>query len=148
MNANRRALYLPVNRAALYEMFSTFDYVETANHIEQRPTTTVPNQALYLMNNSAVHEQSRRLIEQLPTSDPAVPLGDVPLDDVGSVVSDLFERLYARKPNENEVGRAIEFLKQTEAALLDVTDLRERRLQAWAALCRTLIAGNEFIYVE
>ena len=143
VNANRRALYLPVNRAALYEMFSTFDYVETANHIEQRPTTTVPNQALYLMNNSAVHEQSRRLIEQLPTSDPAVPL-----DDVGSVVSDLFERLYARQPNENEVGRSIEFLQQTEAALLDVADLRERRLQAWAALCRTLMAGNEFIYVE
>ncbi|MFY9255681.1 MAG: PSD1 and planctomycete cytochrome C domain-containing protein [Fuerstiella sp.] len=148
VNANRRALYLPVNRAALYEMFSTFDYVETANHIEQRPTTTVPNQALYLMNNSAIHEQSRRLIEQLPTSDPTVPLGDVPLDDVGAVVSDLFERLYARKPNDDEVGRSIEFLKQTEAALLDVTDLRERRLQAWAALCRTLIAGNEFIYVE
>ena len=148
VNANRRALYLPVNRAALYEMFSTFDYVETANHIEQRPTTTVPNQALYLMNNTAVHEQSRRLIEQLPTSDPAVLPGDVPLDDVGSVVSDLFERLYARRPNDNEVGRSIEFLKQTEAALLDVTNLRERRLQAWAALCRTLMAGNEFIYVD
>ena len=143
VNADRRALYLPVNRAALYEMFSTFDYVETANHIEQRPTTTVPNQALYLMNNSAVHEQSRRLIEQLATSDPAVPL-----DDVGSVVSDLFERLYARQPNDNEVGRSIEFLQQTEAALSDVTDVRERRLQAWAALCRTLMAGNEFIYVE
>ncbi len=143
VNANRRALYLPVNRAALYEMFSTFDYVETANHIEQRPTTTVPNQALYLMNSTSVHEQSRRLIEQLPTSDAAVPL-----DNVGSVVLDLFERLYARKPNDNEIGRSIEFLKQTEAVLLEVTDLRERRLQSWAALCRTLMAGNEFIYVE
>lgn len=92
------------------------------------------------MNNTAVHEQSRQLIEQLPTSDPRCSAGGCALqDDVGSVVSDLFERLYARRPNDNEVGRSIEFLKQTEAALLDVVDLRERRLQAWAALCRTLM---------
>jgi hypothetical protein len=143
VNANRRAIYLPVNRAALYEMFSTFDYVETANHIEQRPVTTVPNQALYLMNNSAVHEQSRRLIEQLPTTDPIVPLEELVI-----VVTDLFERLYTRQPDTEEISRCIEFLKQTETTLPDVTDLRERRLQAWAALCRTLIAGNEFIFVE
>ena len=70
------------------------------------------------------------------------------MGEVGAVVSDLFELLYARSPNDDEVRRSIEFLKQTEAALLDVIDLRERRLQAWAALCRTLMAGNEFIYVE
>lgn len=143
VNANRRAIYLPVNRAALYEMFSTFDYVETANHIEQRPVTTVPNQALYLMNNNTVHQQARRLIEQLPTSDPSVPL-----PELGTVVSQLFERLYARLPDESEISRSIDFLQRTETALADVTDVRERRLQAWSALCRTLIAGNEFIFVE
>jgi hypothetical protein len=58
VNANRRAVYLPINRAALYEMFSTFDYVETANHIEQRPTTTVPHQALFLLNSPIVHNQA------------------------------------------------------------------------------------------
>ena len=46
VDAKRRAIYLPVDRAAFYEMFSTFDYVETANHMERRPVTTVPNQAL------------------------------------------------------------------------------------------------------
>ncbi|MFM8479035.1 MAG: PSD1 and planctomycete cytochrome C domain-containing protein [Planctomycetaceae bacterium] len=143
VNSNRRAIYLPVNRAALYEMFSTFDYVETANHIEQRPVTTVPNQALYLMNNSAVHEQSRRLIEQLPTTDPAVPL-----QDVGTVVSALFERLYGRVPDAAEISRSIDFLQRTEAALSEIADVRERRLQAWSALSRTLMAGNEFIFVE
>jgi hypothetical protein len=143
VEAKRRAIYLPVDRSALYEMFSTFDYVETANHIEQRPSTTVPNQALYLMNNSTVHEQARRLIEQLPTSDPSVPLSDL-----GSVVADLFQRLYGRLPNDHETRRAILFLEQSEQALSAVEDIRERRLKSWAALCRTLIAGNEFIYVD
>lgn len=143
VNTNRRAIYLPVNRAAFYEMFSTFDYVETANHIEQRPVTTVPNQALYLMNSAVVHEQCRRLIEQLPTTDPTVPPGDL-----GPVVSDLFERLYGRLPDTAEIARCLDFLQRTEAASSDIADARERRLQAWSALCRTLVAGNEFIFVE
>lgn len=143
VDAQRRAIYLPVNRAALYEMFSTFDYVETANHIEQRPVTIVPNQALFFMNSTLVHDQARRLIEQLPTGDP-----DVPLQELGEVVSELFERLYARPPNSLEVQRALRFLDETEQVLASVEDLRERRLRAWAALGRTLMAGNEFVHVD
>jgi len=134
---------MPIDRAASYEMFSTFDYVETANHIEQRPVTTVPNQALFLLNSNLVHEQARRLIEQLPNLD-----HQVPNSDLGSVISDLFERLYGRNASGDETSRAITFLEQTQLALSQVTDDRERRLQSWAALCRTLIAGNEFMYVE
>ena len=143
VDSKRRAIYLPVDRAALYEMFSTFDYVETANHIEQRPVTTVPNQALFLLNSSMVHEQARRLIEQLPIQD-----HQVPITDLGSIVSDLFMRLYSRDANGDEISRAIRFLEQSQEALVHVANARERRLQAWAALCRTLIAGNEFVYVE
>ncbi len=142
-DANRRAIYLPIDRAALYEMFSTFDYVETANHIEQRPVTTVPNQALFLMNSRMVHEQARRLIETLPTSDPQVPL-----TDSAGPVSSLFQILYGRLPNPQEVVRSIQFLEETDAGLSSVGDPGERRLQVWAALCRTLMAANEFIYVD
>lgn len=143
VEAKRRAIYLPIDRAALYEMFSTFDYVETANHIEQRPVTTVPNQALFLLNSNLVHEQARRLIEQLPNLD-----HQVPVSDLGSVISDLFERLYSREARSDEISRAITFLEQSQLALSSVADDRERRVQAWAAFCRTLIAGNEFVYVE
>jgi hypothetical protein len=143
VDANRRAIYLPVDRAALYEMFSTFDYVETANHIEQRPVTTVPNQALFLMNSTMVYEQSRRLIEQLPTTDPSVPV-----QDLAPVVSTIFEKLYSRQPSAEEISRCIAFLEQSEQAFASTTDVRERRLQAWSALCRTLIAANDFIFVD
>lgn len=143
VEAKRRAIYLPIDRSALYEMFSTFDYVETGNHIEQRPVTTVPNQALFLMNSPLVHEQARQLIERLPTSDPAVPIADC-----GSVVSTLTEHLYGRAAGEAEILGALQFLTQAEATLQEISDVRERRLQAWAALCRTLMAGNEFLFVR
>jgi len=143
VDAARRAIYLPIDRAALYEMFSTFDYVETGNHIEQRPVTTVPNQALFLMNSSLVHSQSQKLTEQLPTLNP-----DLPVTDSQAAVGELFQRLYGREPQPEETQRAVRFLEQAEQTLESVADLRQRRVQTWAALCRTLIAGNEFIYVD
>jgi hypothetical protein len=143
VNAKRRAIYLPIDRAALYEMFSTFDYVETANHIEQRPTTTVPNQALFLMNSNMVHEQARQIVQHLQLANPAVPL-----EDSATSVASLFEHLYARQPTSDESARAIEFLQASDELLSSIADLHQRSVQSWAALCRTLIAGNEFVYVE
>ncbi len=140
VEAKRRAIYLPVNRAALYEMFSTFDYVETANHLERRPVTTVPNQALFLMNSTIVHEQSRSLIEQIEREHLS--------EDDASRISVLFEHLFARPASTFEITRTLQFLSQAEASLSAVEDSSERRLQAWSAFCRTLLASNEFIYVE
>jgi hypothetical protein len=164
VDAWRRAIYLPVNRAALYEMFSTFDYVETGNHLERRPVTTVPNQALFLMNSDIVHSQARRLVERVVQKDAgpvvntaeAAPERDTPVDSDTSVglqasqrrVSELFEHLFARPASDAEAARAVEFVDAVEAKLSTVEDPHERRLQAWSALCRTLMASNEFIYVE
>lgn len=142
VDSHRRAIYLPVDRSALYEVFSTFDYVETGNHLEQRPVTTVPNQALFLMNSPLVHEQSRRLISQLPTHDPLLPL-----TDAGPVVNTLFERLYGRPVGAAECRTALEFVAAAELTMTHIPDPNERRQQAWAALARTLMAGNEFLYV-
>jgi hypothetical protein len=143
VNSLRRAIYLPIDRAALYEMFSTFDYVETANHIEQRPVTTVPNQALFLMNSPIVHDQARRLIELngLGTVEPASP-------SAAAGVSTLFEQLFSRPPTVDEISLAVQFLEQAEQVSAGEHTPDARRSHAWAALCRTLIAGNEFLYVE
>jgi hypothetical protein len=160
--SHRRAVYLPINRSALYEMFSTFDYVETANHIEQRPTTTVPHQALFLLNSPLVHQQAERVARQVIDQS----------DDAAVRVDALFERFYARPPTAAQRVRALEFINQAEQSLTSQHDAGgqslpsptaeqpsqaepveapssdARQTQAWAALCRALIAGNEFIYID
>ena len=40
------------------------------------------------------------------------------------------------------------FLAVAESELSPIGDPNERRLQTLSALCRTLIAANEFVYVE
>lgn len=143
VEAPRRAVYLPIDRAALYEMFSTFDYVETAGHIEQRPTTIVPNQALFLLNSGLVHEQSRRLAEGQGGAE--TPFPSAAADEL---VSSLFEVLYGRPATNEERAEVTAFLQQIDQSLSGAADPRERRLQCWATLCRTLMAGNQFLFVD
>lgn len=138
VNANRRAVYLPINRAALYEMFSTFDYVETANHIEQRPTTTVPHQALFLLNSPIVHEQAIAVAKEL--------IADC--EPPEQRIEAIFRLLYARRPTEAELNRSLDFIAAAEIELESVQDLSQRTLQAWSALCRSMVAANEFVYID
>jgi hypothetical protein len=126
----RRTVYLSVNRAALFDLFSTFDYFEPANHIEQRSVSTVPSQALFLMNHSIVHEQADRLAAQMleTESDDRVRL------------ENMWMILSGRPPTGVEQDLALEFLADSAEP--------ENLQAAWASLCRTLIAGSMFSYVE
>lgn len=142
-DAKRRAIYLPINRAALYEMFSTFDYVETANHIEQRPATTVPQQALFLMNSSIVVGQAKNIARDLLRKEESGAA-----QNNRAMIGAAFERLYSRLPSEPEMDRTEQFLNAAETQLSAVSDPQDRRFQAWTALCRALIAANEFVYIE
>jgi len=137
-DAHRRAIYLPINRAALYEMFSTFDYVETANHIEQRPTTTVPHQALFLLNSPLVHQQADRIAGGLAVRSDPDP----------QRMESLFNLLYARPASVSEAERSSRFLQAAQQQLASIEDPHQREVQAWAALCRALIAANEFVYLD
>lgn len=138
VNANRRAVYLPINRAALYEMFSTFDYVETANHIEQRPTTTVPHQALFLLNSPMVHKQATAIAKEV------IAQFEAPDQRIEAI----FRTLYARRPTEAELSRSVDFIAAAEVELASVQAVPQRNLQVWSALCRSMIAANEFVYID
>lgn len=138
VDANRRAIYLPINRASLYEMFSTFDYVETANHIEQRATTTVPHQALFLLNSPMVHQQAAAIAKKL--------ISKFETDE--SRIRALFRLFYARQPTEAEMIRSLDFVETSASQLDAVSDPSERSVQTWGALCRSMIAANEFVYID
>src|SRR5690606_19137664 len=51
LDSPRRTLLLPINRAALNELLSTFAFVRPAASLEQRPATVVPHQTLFVMND-------------------------------------------------------------------------------------------------
>ena len=59
--SKRRAVYGFIDRQNLPGLFRTFDFASPDTHSPQRYTTTVPQQALFMMNSPFVIEQARAL---------------------------------------------------------------------------------------
>lgn len=95
----RRTLYGLVDRQYLPSTLRMFDFANPDLHTPHRSETTVPQQALFLMNHPLVLEQARAMAE---TSDAAAP----PQEKVRL----LFERVFQREPTEQEMTDALQLV--------------------------------------
>lgn len=136
----RRSIYLPVVRSALYEVFQAFDFADPSTLNGKRDSTTVAPQALFMLNSDFVLKQTKQLATRL--------LEQSELDDAGRILQ-LYEESLSRPPTDRETARGLEFVaKYAEAGLAKQLSAEESRLRAWQTLCRTVLASNEFVYLE
>lgn len=138
-NSQRRSVYLPVIRSALYELFQVFDFAEPSVLNGKRNSTTLATQALFMLNSALVAEQSRELATQLIA---------LPNSDDDARVRRAYELAFQREPSSSKVARAKEFVQQFAASAGASGTAEEQRLAAWRSFCRTLLAANEFLFVE
>jgi hypothetical protein len=145
----KRSIYLHINRAALADMFSVFDYVDPASHIEQRPVTTVPSQALFLMNSDLVTTSADRLAESLQRAS----------NDPMACIDAAYARILSRSPTDWERERMHSFLQQAHETLVSESPAESQppiedpaqdpiRRQALSAMVRALLACREFSWLE
>jgi hypothetical protein len=135
-----RAVYIPVVRSSMYDVFRAFDLPDPSTPNGDRDSTVVAPQALFMMNSSLVLKHSRSLAESL--------LGDGAIDDAGRIRV-AYERALARPPSARETDQALTFIARVEKALADRQDEgEERRALAWQSFCKALMASNEFIYLN
>lgn len=137
----RRAVYLPVIRAAVYDVYTAFDFGDPTVMNGDRASTTIAPQALFMLNGSIVLSATKAQASAI------VKLEGV---DDSERVRKLYLTCFGRPATQAEVTRALDFLSRFEAAYSRVpnTDKATWRLNAWQSLCKSLIASNEFIYVE
>ncbi len=143
-NNNRRSVYQPVVRSAIFEVFQAFDFADPSLPNGNRVTTTVAPQALFLMNSTLVADQSAAVAIRLIASVP----------DESDRLDALYRHMLGRRPTDVEIGQASAFISRyRRAAREDDKDktpgkdeTSERR--AWQALCRVLMAATEFVYSE
>lgn len=128
----RRAIYLPVIRNNLYTTFEQFDFPDPTMPTGNRSVTTVAPQALLLMNAPMVVSASTHLATQL------IQLSI----SEESRVEEAFQRILARKPADEEVIAALGLLRQVDDGS------QESLILAWSTLCQSLLAANEFIYIQ
>jgi hypothetical protein len=125
----RRALYLPIIRNHLYDMLEQFDYPDPTMPTGSRNSTVIAPQALIMMNAPVVMESSTRLAAKLAA-----------LSDEGQRVQQAYALLYARPPTDHEKADALTLIRELSAT--------EKPGRAWALLCQSLFATNEFIYLR
>jgi hypothetical protein len=98
----RRTVYGLVNRAALPEFFNTFDFAPPDMSSPKRVMTTVPQQALFMLNAPFVLQQAKALAAR-----PEVTR----TSDTDQRIRSLYRLLYQRPPSKAELGLTREFLQ-------------------------------------
>ncbi len=102
--SHRRTIYGLVDRRALPELYSQFDFANPDITTGKRYETTVPQQALFMMNNPLVVELSRKLVK---SSDFEELVGE------SAKIKYLYERIFQREPTEVEIKLGTDFVDQT-----------------------------------
>ena len=133
--SHRRALYLPVIRGRGYEMFNTFDYSDSGTHLARRTSTIVPHQALFMLNSPIVKDAAETLAIRFPTTSNT---------DNSHQIKRLFHRIFFRDPSSVEEKRALDYLSSLQELSASSTTTRT----SMGILIQSLIAANEFIYVD
>ncbi len=136
--STRRALYLPVIRNNLYELFQQFDYPDPATSTGRRESSVVSPQALLLMNSDLSQKAAEALAKRLFTH-----------EDLEARIRAACGLAYAREATEADLRRCRDFLTAADGMLASTeADPDKREQQAWALLAQTLLMSSEFIYVR
>jgi hypothetical protein len=155
----RRTVYGFIDRQNLPGMFRTFDYPNPDTSTSERFATTVPQQALFLLNSPFVQEQARSLLRR---------------DDVATAASDaekiaaLYRACFQRAPAPDETEAALAFLQtpsrgepvppppppsaakkgKVRVAAPPVATVPPPRLTRWEEFAQVLLLANELAFVD
>ncbi len=131
-----RSLYLSVRRNFPEPFFQAFDFPNPHSSTGRRNVSNVPAQALALMNNPLVVDQSQKWAERLLKKN----ADSSPADKM----TILFQQAYSRLPSAEELALGKAFLSAQAAELK--TDLNA--VPVWTDYCHVLLNSKEFIFVK
>ena len=127
-NANYRSVFLPVPRNAVPESLTVFDFSEPSTVNGNREVTTVPSQALFLLNNEFVSASARGLAEKIMQLAPE------------QRIEKAFRFALARTPSSSETKAVTQFLNEFPN--------RDDKSAAYVSFCRALLASAEFRSID
>jgi hypothetical protein len=124
----RRAVYGFIDRQDLPGLFRAFDFASPDQSTAARPQTTVPQQALFMMNSPFVAEQAERLASR----------PDLAVDGSATArIEAMYRALFGRGPSTQETTLGIEFVSAGPTPR-----------EAWTRYAQALLMANEFSFVD
>lgn len=124
----RRSIYIYVKRQLLMPSMELFDAPTTTDSCAMRLDSTVPTQALVLMNDEFVEEQAAFLAQRAASN------------TLEKTIQRMFMLTLSREADAARLQQSLEFVKAREAA--------STRDQALADLAHVLLNSSEFVYIR
>ncbi|QDU49198.1 DUF1553 domain-containing protein [Gimesia panareensis] len=136
----RRSVYLPIVRGSVPSALTVFDFPAPEMLVGNRSVTTVPAQALFMMNSPFVISQAEVTAERI--------LKDEKQSD-RERVSQLYLTCLGREANDKEQAEALQYIDTLFGLHLKENDDKTRaRQKAWASYCQILFASTEFRFLN
>jgi hypothetical protein len=137
--SDHRSVYLMTQRLKRHPFLALFDGPDTNTTTDTRTSSTVPLQALFLMNNRWAHEQAEGLARRVRAG---------ATDEAGRVAL-AYALAYNRPPSADEEDMARRYLARYREELVRTGAKPETHdVEAWDSLARVLLAANEFVYID
>jgi hypothetical protein len=129
---NRRSVYGFIDRQNLPGMFRTFDFASPDTHSPNRFFTTVPQQALFMLNSPFVE----RVAKQVAAGEDSV--------------QGLYGSLFGRPPTPNEASDAAAFVNAEDAqpAGAQAEHTSPSGMSPWEKYAQVLLLSNEFGFID
>ena len=146
--STRRSVYAFVDRQDLPGIFRMFDFASPDVSTPQRPSTTVPQQALFAMNAPFVLEQARHLAARPEIAAAVEPAAKIRL---------LYRAALARDAEPDELQLGEEYIARTATTAASSAGSsrrggagrrRRKLLSPWEQYAQALLLSNEFMFVD
>ncbi len=127
----RRSIYIHVKRSLRHQMLADFDQADTDGPCAVRFSTTVPTQALTMLNSRFVNDQAALFADRLKSE-----------TTLQAKVKKGLELAFQREPQADEVAHCVDMIK-TFRTDFELTE--EQALERFTLLALNL---NEFVYLD
>ncbi len=131
----RRSVYIEIDRQDLPNLLRAFDLASPDQSAEKRAETTVPQQALFLMNSPFMLEMATAVADRI--------CGNGESRDPAATVASLYQLFFQRAPLPEEWQVAERLLSPNRQAD-DALALKDR----WRQLAQVLLLTNEFCFLD
>jgi hypothetical protein len=137
--SRHRSVYLMTQRLQRHPYLGIFDGPDTNASTEARTSSTVPLQALYMMNSAFVEEQAQGLARRLMAASP----------QAAQRLQLAHELAWGRPASPPELDRAAIYVDRYARMLEQAGAPADRiELETWTSYARVMLTANEFVYVD
>ena len=131
--ANRRSVYIFVRRNLRYPLLQAFDNANSFESAHTRTNSVTATQALDLLNDDLLVEWAAAFADRVRGQDPTA--------GTPAQINRAFRLAYGREAKADELEAAAGFIAKQSA-------VAGSRAKALIDFCHTLLASNEFLYVN